>query len=411
MTILDTGKAIQRVSELICDQANRRLEGVLDGGGGIPDMVRIGRPQPRGGVITDEYKDKLYIFLYEASFDPTLRNAPLAQGEQPPLWFVLKYIMTAFDGEGYTDTAVAHGYLGEGVRALQELAYLPLTISSVDALGDNPQSLKITFDEMSADLLSKLMQGPDEIYRFSMAFQVRPVMIRTREQPSYSLLVGVDYNAGGNIIGEEGIHIDVLPSLGPRITGLSPAGVEPGKTLEISGSGLDLSGPIVQFGPVELDVVSQRAGKLVCKVNGTIAEGQVISAGSHPISIYSVLPNGRRRFSNLIVGRLLPVLATAIPDGITSSNPAVPGSAIVGHIDFTGTLLGTENDDILAALYKDGAIVKVFESLTHTSMPPLQTKVRLAITDADKIAPDNYRVIYRVNGEQAKNSPMVELIP
>jgi hypothetical protein len=52
------------------------------------------------------------------------------------------------------------------------------------ALQDNPEPLKLSFDETTAELISKIMAGTDERYRLSMAFQVRPVMIvPASEQP------------------------------------------------------------------------------------------------------------------------------------------------------------------------------------------------------------------------------------
>jgi hypothetical protein len=52
-----------------------------------------------------------------------------------------------------------------------------LSANSIVALNDSPDMLKITFEGASTELLSKLMQGGDEKYRCSVAFQVRPVMM------------------------------------------------------------------------------------------------------------------------------------------------------------------------------------------------------------------------------------------
>ena len=124
---------------------------------------------------------KLNLFLYETAFDPQLRNLALRDGEPPPLWLVLKFLLTAFDADESSDTAAAHELLGRGMSALHELNFLrldPLVALDVRlALENNPEPLKLTFDESSVDLLSKIMQGTDERYRLSVAFQMRPVMI------------------------------------------------------------------------------------------------------------------------------------------------------------------------------------------------------------------------------------------
>ena len=94
---------------------------------------------------------------------------------------MLKYLLTAFDGDENSDSAIAHELIGRGIAALHELNFLALdALVATDvrlALENNPEPLKLTFDETTADLLSKIMQGTDERYRLSIAFQMRPVMI------------------------------------------------------------------------------------------------------------------------------------------------------------------------------------------------------------------------------------------
>ena len=55
------------------------------------------------------------------------------------------------------------------------------------ALENNPEPLKLSFEESGADLLSKIMQGGDERYRLSTAFQMRPVMIVPGSEPRAAL--------------------------------------------------------------------------------------------------------------------------------------------------------------------------------------------------------------------------------
>ncbi|MEW6417490.1 MAG: Pvc16 family protein [Nitrospirota bacterium] len=396
MALADTKNAIGKVTKLLIDRLNSKTA----------LTVAAGRPEPGNG--SDR---QLNIFLYEASFDPSLKNLPLDEGQPAPLWLVLKYILTAFDDAGNSDTIQAHEYLGQGIRALQELSFLPLT-SPIDAevlkaLKDNPEPLKITFDETPSDLLSKLMQGSDEKYRFSIGFQVRPVMIATGEPSSYSLLVGVDYTTSPyTLIGEEGIHIPVIPSMGPRIIEISPPKFEVNSTLTILGNDLNLSGISVMLGQTELAVTAQQPNKLQCVANGAIASGSVISAGSHPVSVVQTLPSGRRRSSNLLIGELLPTLETATPGSLHAVSG--PPSGIAGNIEMTGALLGREEDDIFVALYKDGEIVRVFDG--PFTFAPDQSNLTLQIEDSAPVPSGNYRIILRINGQQAKNSPEVSFI-
>lgn len=407
MALVDTGNAIGAVSRLL----HTRLQEKLNALSLTPVIVEIGKPEKQ----INSTGVKLNLFLYEAQFDASLKNTSIDEGQQPPLWLVLKYIMTAFHN-GESDSDIAHEYLGKGMQALKELSFIPLSSSNFDALKDNPEVLKITFDEINADLLSKLMQGPDEKYRFSVAFQVRPVMIAPRQLSSYPLLVGVNYtNSPPAIIGEDGIIISALPSLGPTITHVSPGRFEVNSAITIFGNDLNLSGLSVMLGSAELAVISLQPNRLQCMVNGNIAAGNVISAGNHPISVVQILPTGRRRSSNILVGNLLPSLESAdiVPGTIhNSSLPESPG--VYGEIDLTGYLLATEHDDILVALYREGKTVRVLDSafdFTVPQPPPpsLHTRIRLKMKELDAVPQGIYRVIFRVNGQQARNSPEVNL--
>jgi uncharacterized protein DUF4255 len=344
--------------------------------------------------------------------DPNLKNMSLDQGQPPPIWLVLKYLVTAFDEDGKSDTIPAHECLGEGIRALQGLSFLPLLSSSVSALGANPELLKVTFDETPSDLLARLMQGTDEKYRFSLGFQVRPVMIATDEVPTYSLLVGVDYTKDPNEeIGEDGIQIPVIPSMGPQLTEVTPSQIEADSDpqlhtiLTLSGSDLNLSDLAVKLGPAEIAVTAQQPDDLRCRVNGDIAEGRTLSAGSHPLSVVQTLPTGRRRSSNLLVANLLPKLTEAKFTASTAAGER-------GTITLEGVLLGREEDDILVALYRNGEVVRAFDEIEvvapTSATDPEQTKLELNLK-TDDIQPGKYRVILRVNGQQAKASPEVDI--
>ncbi|HYO99717.1 MAG TPA: DUF4255 domain-containing protein [Pyrinomonadaceae bacterium] len=400
MALADTGRAIRAVTEALQQRLNARTGAT----------VTVGRPAPG-----DLAAPTLNLFLYELQFDPHLKNVPLDEGQRPPLWLVLKYLMTAFDNKE-SDTFEAHGVLGEGIRALQGLNTLPLapglTSDVLKALNDNPEDLKITFDEVSSDLIAKVMQGQNEKYRFSVGFQVRPVMIASDEPASYSLLVGVDYTTAPapTVIGEEGVQIPVIPSLGATITEISPAAFEVGDTITIYGEDLHLSGLSVMLGAVELPVIAQQPDQLKCLISEELVTGDVISAGSHAVAVAQTLVTGRRRMSNLLIGNLLPTLDAV---GIST---LVAGPPIIFAVDVSGRLLGKREDDVYLAFYKDGKSVKVFDSFADEEVPPPappdppQTEKRLKLK-AGTVAPGKYLLLLRVNGQQAKQSAVLEIVP
>ncbi len=405
MALADTGKAIGAVTQLLREHLLPPT---------VPEAdVTVGRPED---AATSSQNPKLNLFLYEIQFAPSLRNQALDRGQPFPLWLVLKYLLTAIDATGNSDSILAHGLLGDGIRALQELAFLPLIgstspLNTRAALQDNPEPLKITFDQTPSDLLSKVMQGSEEKYRCSIGFEVRPVMITTRQPASYSLLVGIDYEANV-VIGGAGIKIPVLPAMGPMLKELSPPRITPVDpdvpmavvpTVTLRGQNLALSDLSVRLGGVELTITAQSPGEIQAQVNGDISNGEVISAGSHPLCVVQALPEDHQRSSNLLVLNLLPMLNSA--SYATSADPDVQGM-----LTLNGRLLGTEADDIFVVLYRDRETTFLFD-VVEPAEPPLtpQTQLRVPIRTAD-VAPElGDRVILRVNGQQANNSPLVML--
>lgn len=398
MPLAKTTAAIGAVTEVI----QARLQEAA-----TPLTVSVGRPEPKrsGGGGSGAH---LNLFLYEVQFDGSLKNVPLDEGQPPPIWLVLKYLLTAFEDRD-SDSINAHVNLGIGISALQSFALLPFasTDPKLDSLRDNPEDLKITFDEAPVDLLSKVMQGSDEKYRLSIAFQVRPVMIAAPETPSYSQLVGIDYTASSvTQIGESGIHTAALPSMGATASEVSPASFELSETVTITGTDLHLSNLSVKLGPVELPVTMQRPDQLQFVVRADLAKPEIISAGSMTISVTQLLPSGRHRGSNLLVGGLRPTLTAAGASAVNDNGSGLK----FGTIDVTGKLLGKDDfDEFYLALFKDGKTVKFFDVLADTSAGA-QTSRRCVMKIKDAVPPGKYLVIYRVNGQQAKQTFAVDLI-
>lgn len=390
MALADSGRAIGAVTRLLRDHLIRR---------GFE--VSVGKPELAADTNTAA---KLNLFLYETQFDPSLRNISLHDTEPPPLWLVVKYLLTAFDDREESDSAAAHELLGRGLSALQGLNFLrldPLVAPDVRlALESNPEPLKLTFDESSVDLLSKIMQGTDERYRLSVAFQMRPVMIAAAPEPRASLLVGIDYTtAPETVIGEDGIAISVLPTLGPRLQRIEPEAFETGTQIDLFGEDLNSSDLEVVLGDVVLTPLERLPDRLRATVEGDpggnpqgpIAAGAALSAGELPLIVRRRLSATRTRSSNLLAVRLLPTLSTA--------------ALVAGDLVLTGLLLGDDSDDVLVSFYRtsDGVTVLTFDTVTTAA-----DQQSLTVPGAAAAAPaGTYRVILRVNNQQARSSPSV----
>lgn len=348
--------------------------------------VSVGRPQT--AAENNAEGAKLNLFLYHLEFDGHLKNYPLDQGQPAPLWLVLHYLVTAFDSNHDSDSIAAHKLLGKGLTALQELNYLqpnPAAASDIPLLS-NPEPLKITFDSADAELISKIMQGSDEQYRISSAFQVRPVMLVPESLPSYAPAVkSVGPPATPGVV--------VLPSLGPRLESLTPERFEAGQTLTLIGQDISTAGEVC-FGAV-CDSATTVNGNLII----TIPLATTLSPGSYPITVVRLLPSGRRFSSNALLGHLLPTLNTAAHGALTPSGPN-----LFGDLTLTGVRLGGPDDSIFVALYKDGMCALMLEGTGVAAQNTLTVSV---IVD-QALPPGTYHIILRVNGEQALNSPEVD---
>ncbi len=388
MTQADSHRAIGAATKLLRDHLSRR---------GF--NVTVGRPED---AAENDSTAKLNLFLYELSFDGALRNVSLEEGRPPPVWMVLRYLLTAFDDGELSDSADAHELLGRGLMALNDLNYLRLDAAVAldvrQALELNPEPLKITFEDGSSDLLSKLMQGSDDAYRISAPVQVRPVLLLPAEREGSSLLVGVDYSQSPPVeIREAGLRIETIPSLGPMLDRVEPVAVEPGETVTVHGTDLHLSGLEAVLGGQVLRIVAQGPDRLVVEAEGTatdggplgpIAAGLSISAGEHPLSVRRVLGNGKLRGSNLIGLGLRPVVTGAVLNG--------------ADLDLAGHLLGGTDDDVVLTLLRDGAPLRSFEVVT-----PSADQRSLTVAGVTAVGPGTYLALLRVNGQQARIAPLV----
>lgn len=395
MALADTSRAIGAVS-LALKQRIDTISGIT---------VSVGRPsQP---ATTNPH---LNLFLYEISFDPYLKNTPLNEGERPPLWVVLKYLLTAFEAAEDSDSEKAHEHLGAALRAVNSNDLLRLDglpVATIDALAPNPSALHVTFDESPPDLVAKLMQGPDDKVRLSACFQVRPVMIAPAEPPEYQLLVGVDYSLPVPAPTEPYVGLDVIPSMGPMISEISPTGFEVGEEVTVRGTDMHLSDMYVSVGPARLPIVMQTPTELRFRVDPAIIATSGISAGSHAVNVVKKLTGtGKTRKSNTVVGNLVPTLTTAVVVGAVNVN----GGMAFATIDLTGVLLGLDTDDTILAFFGDGAVETTFDEFTlPPGPPPPQTGRRLVMVLGDAVPVGDYKMILMVNGQRAPQSPTVHL--
>ena len=372
MALADTKDAMGAVTDLLKNQLTINTNA---------NTVDIGRPEQ----ATATNCPKLNLFLYQIDIDGQLKNHPLDEGQKPPLWLVLHYLLTAYDDDKESNSINAHKLLGEGMLALQEMNSIK---SNALALESNPEPLKITFDVADSELLSKLMQGADEMYRLSAAFQVRPVMLVPSTLPGYGLPV--------KTVGRpEDEGVAVLPSLGPKIDTLAPVKFAPGEEIILTGLDIGTDTEEILLGEMIFPVTAAKVGE----IRTVIAENTALSAGGYPVTAVRTLSGGLKIRSNALLGYLLPVVDQALPGALTLFN-----GRMHGDLSLTGNHLGGVDDSIFVGFYRNGAVVLMLQAAGTAA----QTSLLVTVEEEDALPPGEYFIILRVNGAQATNAPLVE---
>ena len=374
MALVDSQQALGAVSELLSTQLTS-LTSVA--------TVDIGRPE----LALRTGGPKFNLFLYQIDIDGHLRSQPLDRGQAEPLWLVLRYLLTAFDTDPESDSRSAHELLGEGMLALHQINYLqPAAL----ALADNPEPLKVSFDGADAELLSKVMQGTDEKYRLSMAFQVRPVMIAPSAVPRYTLPV--------RTVGPPGSEgVTVIPSLGARLTAVTPERFTLGAEITVEGRDLGVDYTEVRIGTETFAVTAAAAGR----VSTTIGPATTLSAGNYALCVSRTLAGGMAFSSDSRAVQLLPEVLGATP-GVPAA--LVNNAGLVsGDLTLTGTRLGGPDDSIFVAFYRDGEVALMLEADGAVA----QTSLAVSVAPDDAIPAGSYFIILRVNGVQAADAPQV----
>ncbi|HFE44845.1 MAG TPA: DUF4255 domain-containing protein [Nannocystis exedens] len=395
MALSDTSTAIGAAAQLLSYQISLRTGA----------HVTVGPVEE----TTSTSGARLNLFLFETAVDASMRSVALDAGQAPPLWLVLRFLLTAFDSGGKSDTVAAHRVLGAGLGALQALAYLPLEGVSADdfaALRPNPEPLKISTLETNSELLSGLFGGSEDRYRLSVAFELRPVMIAPLAPAAYGLLVGIDYEADA-VIGEQAVAITLGPGLQPTIEQIVPSSAALGEQVRIYGEGITAE-LLADLEGVELPLTITTEGTILFGLDSLQLTGNRISAGSRSLRVIRQLPSGRRRSSRPVVFDLQPTVDGVAVSDVTALVASDPSSPLTATLTIDGALLGNADDDVFVGLYRDGVARGSFDDLSD--LPgPAQTRRRLVIPEVKALAAGSYRLILRVNGVQARQSPEIVL--
>jgi hypothetical protein len=104
--------------------------------------------------------------------------------------------------------------------------------------------------------------------------------------------------------------------------------------------------------------------------------------------------------SNAVLGVLRPRVSSATPGALLDEG----GGNFSGPITIVGDHLGTADDSIFVAFYRDGAVVQMVEGTGVAA----QTSVTATIPLGQPLPGGGYRIIVRANGAQALQMPEVD---
>ncbi len=184
MSAEDTKDAIGAVSRLLQSKLAKELK----------IEVSVGRPDKH----YDHYTAHINLFLYEIQFDSAQRNNQFDSNKVPPVWLAARYLLTAFDDKGESDSDAAHDMMGWAIRAIQNLQVIPLS-NEGPALRDSPEPLRITRQDTPVGLLTELMSNESK-YHFSISLQVRPIILVPTEERTRQNMMADRNNLQGGIV-------------------------------------------------------------------------------------------------------------------------------------------------------------------------------------------------------------------
>lgn len=210
-----------------------------------PDRITIGAGE----------QPQLNLFMYHATPNLGWANRELpshdrsgARTTAAPLGLDLHYMISAYGtGNAQAEVLLGHASLvlhavryltRERIRALSASTGVPgplLALLTKSGLNDQEEMIRITWEKLSVDEISKLWSVFGERYRPSMAFAASVLVMRPDVQARLAKPVDV-------------ANLRVLPLPIARIERVTPAEVAIGDTVVIEGGGLRSTNSVVRFG-------------------------------------------------------------------------------------------------------------------------------------------------------------------
>jgi hypothetical protein len=128
---------------------------------------------------------RVTLFLFEIAEDPTQRNRPPVRTntppnvttEKPPMALRLRYLVTAWSGDLFTDQRM----LGRVLQVLYDDAVLSGP-ELQGGLSGTSQALKVTLAQLTLEERTRIWNAVHQPYRLSVVYDVRVVNLDALEQ-------------------------------------------------------------------------------------------------------------------------------------------------------------------------------------------------------------------------------------
>ncbi|MBL9135481.1 MAG: DUF4255 domain-containing protein [Verrucomicrobiales bacterium] len=226
--------------------------------GALRNLLQTGiqNDVPGGLVVTTREPDRarqnntgnqLNVFLYHVMMDGAWRNQEIPRQPTasdlhlPPLGLQLFYLLSAFEAETAALEAQDHQILGRAMNLLHDHPLLsPAEIDNALAgtgLQNQVERIRITYQPLSLDEISKLWTSCQTNYRLSVAYQVSVVLIDST-RPRRSALP----------VREPRLLVSTLRR--PMIEEVQPASATTGAVLRLLGTALAHPRAHVRLGSV-----------------------------------------------------------------------------------------------------------------------------------------------------------------
>jgi hypothetical protein len=324
------------------------------------------RPPDAARTAGDEGRQQLNLFLYHALPNAAWRNlSPPGQGGAfdpglPPLALNLYYLITAYDD--LQNEQAAHALLGQAMSLLHDFPVLDRDEIEDAIAGDADlrdaalarqfEHVRLTWQPLSLEDLSKIWTGSQSHFRMSVAYEASvvlidskrespagpPVLRRGREDPGRPEREGADVFGGGNPVPT---LTDVLFPPDRRAARLGESVVLVGKSLDRPLPQAVLIRPELHPDPIRLPVARERADRFRLDLPAETPQGPNLRAGTYGLVLQFEVQNNDGVSTTRVALPIAPTLAR------TAATRPMPGGDVTVTVDVTPGVLARRQQVLL----------------------------------------------------------------